>query len=276
MGVVGAMLLVFAESRETSTLERESIILARGHLRRRPVHRRSRSDRASSAPKRSRAGSAPSGREWSAGSSRVSGGTARPTSWARCSISARRSAERSDSADCPLLPVGDLEARLGSSSSSPRSGTAACRPRSCPRARSSPSSRSCSSSRSCPSRRAAPASPSSCTSRCSPALTGGQYSAEISAGVMLYRVFQWFLPIPLAWILLGIAGAGSRSCPERLEFRGGSAEPGSSPPRKALGRRTPVLWWCLATMCGDAPRGRPLLERTVRCVPCSGSARRSL
>lgn len=55
-------------------------------------------------------------------------------------------------------------------------------------------------------------------------LTGGQDSAEISAGVMLYRVFQWFLPIPIAWILLGVARRGKSLLPTASEFRGGSTE----------------------------------------------------
>jgi uncharacterized membrane protein YbhN (UPF0104 family) len=55
-------------------------------------------------------------------------------------------------------------------------------------------------------------------------LTGGQDSAEISAGVMLYRVFQWFLPIPIAWVLLGIARRGKPLLPTASEFRGGSAD----------------------------------------------------
>ena len=59
-------------------------------------------------------------------------------------------------------------------------------------------------------------------------LTGGLYSAEISAGVMLYRVFQWFLPIPLAWILLGVARRGKSLLPGAAEFRGGSAEPAAT------------------------------------------------
>jgi uncharacterized membrane protein YbhN (UPF0104 family) len=54
-------------------------------------------------------------------------------------------------------------------------------------------------------------------------LTGGQYSAEISAGVMLYRVFQWFLPIPLAWILLGVARRGKSLLPTTAEFQGRTA-----------------------------------------------------
>ena len=51
-------------------------------------------------------------------------------------------------------------------------------------------------------------------------LTGGQDSAQISAGVMLYRVFQWFLPIPLAWILLARGRRGKSILPEASEFKG--------------------------------------------------------
>jgi putative heme transporter len=57
------------------------------------------------------------------------------------------------------------------------------------------------------------------------ALTGGQDSAQISAGVMLYRVFQWFLPIPLAWLLLGISRRGKSLLPTASEFRGRGEEP---------------------------------------------------
>jgi uncharacterized membrane protein YbhN (UPF0104 family) len=56
-------------------------------------------------------------------------------------------------------------------------------------------------------------------------LTGGADSAQISAGVMLYRVFQWFLPIPLAWILLGISRRGKSLLPTASEFSGRGAEP---------------------------------------------------
>ncbi len=62
-------------------------------------------------------------------------------------------------------------------------------------------------------------------------LTGGQDSAEISAGVMLYRVFQWFLPIPLAWLLLGISRRGRSLLPTAAEFRGRSEEPGPATAR---------------------------------------------
>ena len=33
--------------------------------------------------------------------------------------------------------------------------------------------------------------------------TGGADASAITAGVMLFRGFQWLYPIPLAWILLG-------------------------------------------------------------------------
>jgi uncharacterized membrane protein YbhN (UPF0104 family) len=51
-------------------------------------------------------------------------------------------------------------------------------------------------------------------------ITGGAYSAEISAGVMLYRVFQWFLPIPLAWLFLWLSRRGRPLLPTTAELRG--------------------------------------------------------
>jgi hypothetical protein len=42
---------------------------------------------------------------------------------------------------------------------------------------------------------------------------------------MLYRVFQWFLPIPLAWLLLGISRRGKSLLPTASEFRGRGEEP---------------------------------------------------
>ena len=59
-------------------------------------------------------------------------------------------------------------------------------------------------------------------------LTGGQDSAAISAGVMLYRAFQWFLPIPLAWLLLGISRRGKSILPTASEFSGGDPEPATA------------------------------------------------
>ncbi|HSG84753.1 MAG TPA: YbhN family protein [Candidatus Limnocylindrales bacterium] len=51
------------------------------------------------------------------------------------------------------------------------------------------------------------------------AITGGQYQAEISAGVFLMRIYQWFIPIPLAWILLKLARRGKPMLPTTAELR---------------------------------------------------------
>jgi hypothetical protein len=40
---------------------------------------------------------------------------------------------------------------------------------------------------------------------------------------MLYRVFQWFLPIPLAWLLLWTSRRGKPLLPTTAELRGRSA-----------------------------------------------------
>ena len=60
------------------------------------------------------------------------------------------------------------------------------------------------------------------------AYTGGAYSAEISAGVMLFRLFQYALPIPLSWILLAISRRGKPLLPTTAELRGASAS-GAAP-----------------------------------------------
>jgi putative heme transporter len=64
-------------------------------------------------------------------------------------------------------------------------------------------------------------------------LTGGQDSAQISAGVMLYRTFQWFLPIPLAWILLWIARRGKPILPTAAEFKGEAPSPATAASARA-------------------------------------------
>ena len=51
-------------------------------------------------------------------------------------------------------------------------------------------------------------------------IAGDAYSAQISAGVMLYRVFQWFLPIPLAWLFLWLSRRGKPLLPTTAELRG--------------------------------------------------------
>jgi uncharacterized membrane protein YbhN (UPF0104 family) len=50
-------------------------------------------------------------------------------------------------------------------------------------------------------------------------ITGGQYQAEISAGVFLFRIYNWFLTIPLAWILLKVARRGKPMLPTGAELK---------------------------------------------------------
>ncbi len=50
-------------------------------------------------------------------------------------------------------------------------------------------------------------------------ITGGQYQAEISAGVFLFRIYNWFLTIPLAWILLKVARRGRPMLPTGAELK---------------------------------------------------------
>jgi uncharacterized membrane protein YbhN (UPF0104 family) len=49
--------------------------------------------------------------------------------------------------------------------------------------------------------------------------TGGTDASQISAAVMLFRAFQWFLPIPLAWVLLGVSRRGKSLLPTKAEFQ---------------------------------------------------------
>jgi uncharacterized membrane protein YbhN (UPF0104 family) len=51
------------------------------------------------------------------------------------------------------------------------------------------------------------------------ALAGDDSKALVTAGVMLFRAFQWFLPIPIAWILLKIARRGRSMLPTTAELR---------------------------------------------------------
>jgi uncharacterized membrane protein YbhN (UPF0104 family) len=51
------------------------------------------------------------------------------------------------------------------------------------------------------------------------ALTGGQYEAAITAGVFLYRMYFWFVPIPLAWVLMKVARRGKPILPGTSELR---------------------------------------------------------
>ena len=42
---------------------------------------------------------------------------------------------------------------------------------------------------------------------------------------MLFRAFQWALPIPFAWVLLGISRRGKSLLPTKAEFQGGDPAP---------------------------------------------------
>ena len=51
------------------------------------------------------------------------------------------------------------------------------------------------------------------------AIAGSQYESAITAGVFLYRLYYWFLPIPLAWILLKVARRGRSMLPTTAELK---------------------------------------------------------
>jgi uncharacterized membrane protein YbhN (UPF0104 family) len=51
------------------------------------------------------------------------------------------------------------------------------------------------------------------------AIAGEQYESMITAGVFLMRLYQWFLPIPIAWILLKLARRGRSILPTTAELR---------------------------------------------------------
>jgi uncharacterized membrane protein YbhN (UPF0104 family) len=51
------------------------------------------------------------------------------------------------------------------------------------------------------------------------AIAGTEYQAAITAGVFLYRLYYWFLPIPLAWILLKLARRGRSMLPTTAELK---------------------------------------------------------
>ena len=59
--------------------------------------------------------------------------------------------------------------------------------------------------------------------------TGGADSSAITAGVMLFRGFQWLYPIPLSWILLARSRRGKPLLPTKAEFQGGDAAPSPVP-----------------------------------------------
>ena len=50
-------------------------------------------------------------------------------------------------------------------------------------------------------------------------IAGTEYQAAITAGVFLYRLYYWFLPIPLAWILLKVVRRGKSMLPTTTELK---------------------------------------------------------
>jgi len=50
-------------------------------------------------------------------------------------------------------------------------------------------------------------------------IAGTEYQAAITAGVFLYRLYYWFLPIPLAWILLKVVRRGRSMLPTTAEIK---------------------------------------------------------
>jgi putative heme transporter len=50
-------------------------------------------------------------------------------------------------------------------------------------------------------------------------IAGESWEAAITAGVFLFRLYVWFLPIPLAWVLLKLARRGRPMLPTAVELR---------------------------------------------------------
>jgi uncharacterized membrane protein YbhN (UPF0104 family) len=50
-------------------------------------------------------------------------------------------------------------------------------------------------------------------------IAGTGYEAAITAGVFLYRMYFWFVPIPLAWILMKVARGRKPILPTTSELR---------------------------------------------------------
>jgi uncharacterized membrane protein YbhN (UPF0104 family) len=51
------------------------------------------------------------------------------------------------------------------------------------------------------------------------AIAGAEYQAAITAGVFLYRMYFWFIPVPLAWLLMKVARRGKSILPSTSELR---------------------------------------------------------
>jgi putative heme transporter len=50
-------------------------------------------------------------------------------------------------------------------------------------------------------------------------IAGAQWESAITAGVFLFRLYAWFLPIPIAWILLKVVRRGQPMLPTAQELR---------------------------------------------------------
>jgi uncharacterized membrane protein YbhN (UPF0104 family) len=59
--------------------------------------------------------------------------------------------------------------------------------------------------------------------------TGGADADAITAGIFLFRGFQWLYPIPLSWILLSRSRRGKSLLPTRAEFQGDEPKPIPAP-----------------------------------------------
>jgi uncharacterized membrane protein YbhN (UPF0104 family) len=60
------------------------------------------------------------------------------------------------------------------------------------------------------------------------AIAGPEWEGLITAGVMLFRLFQWFLPIPIAWILLKVTRKGRPVLPTMGELRSFTQDEGAA------------------------------------------------
>jgi uncharacterized membrane protein YbhN (UPF0104 family) len=67
-------------------------------------------------------------------------------------------------------------------------------------------------------------------------IAGANYESLITAGVFLFRLYQWFLPIPVTWILLKLVRKGRPILPTTAELRSYARdEPAATTPRAAAG-----------------------------------------
>lgn len=56
------------------------------------------------------------------------------------------------------------------------------------------------------------------------AIAGAEWEGLITAGVMLFRLFQWFMPIPIAWILLKVTRGSQPILPMPSELKAYAVE----------------------------------------------------